>query len=51
MMHGATVAAAAFIAFALFATDCAASGPPAGTDPAPIRHRAAHSPSVSITRR
>ncbi|KKC10731.1 toxin co-regulated pilus biosynthesis Q family protein [Burkholderia pseudomallei MSHR1328] len=34
-MHGATVAAAAFIAFALFATDCAASGPPAGTDPAP----------------
>ncbi|ABN86082.1 toxin co-regulated pilus biosynthesis Q family protein [Burkholderia pseudomallei] len=35
MMHGATVAAAAFIAFALFATDCAASGPPAGTDPAP----------------
>ncbi|KOT07509.1 hypothetical protein DM56_122 [Burkholderia mallei] len=47
MMHGATVAAAAFIAFALFATDCAASGRP----PAPIRHRAAHSPSVSITRR
>lgn len=35
MMHGATVAAAAFIAFALFATDCAASGPPTGTDPAP----------------
>ncbi|KWE53788.1 pili assembly chaperone [Burkholderia ubonensis] len=35
MMHGATVAAAAFIALALFATDCAASGPPAGTDPAP----------------
>ncbi|KWN65302.1 toxin co-regulated pilus biosynthesis Q family protein [Burkholderia ubonensis] len=35
MMHGATVAAAAFIALALSATDCAASGPPAGTDPAP----------------
>ncbi|WP_063534630.1 toxin co-regulated pilus biosynthesis Q family protein [Burkholderia sp. MSMB1589WGS] len=34
MMHGATVAAAAFIAIALLATDCAASGPPAGTDPA-----------------
>lgn len=34
MMHGATVAAAAFIAIALFATECAASGPPAGTDPA-----------------
>ncbi|AOJ84192.1 pili assembly chaperone [Burkholderia savannae] len=34
MMHGATVAAAASIAIALFATDCAASGPPAGTDPA-----------------
>ncbi|TGB18450.1 pili assembly chaperone, partial [Burkholderia thailandensis] len=26
MMHGATVAAAAFIAIALFATECAASG-------------------------
>ncbi|KWE82936.1 pili assembly chaperone [Burkholderia ubonensis] len=35
MMHGATVAAAAFIALALSATDCAASGLPAGTDPAP----------------
>ncbi|MDY7802335.1 toxin co-regulated pilus biosynthesis Q family protein [Burkholderia stagnalis] len=35
MMHGATVAAAAFIAFALLATDCAASGTPAGTEPAP----------------
>ncbi|MDN7673701.1 toxin co-regulated pilus biosynthesis Q family protein [Burkholderia oklahomensis] len=35
MMHGATVAAAASIAIALLATDCAASGPPAGTDPAP----------------
>ncbi|AOK62778.1 toxin co-regulated pilus biosynthesis Q family protein [Burkholderia ubonensis] len=35
MMHGATVAAAAFIALALSATDCAASGPPVGTDPAP----------------
>ncbi|WGS47809.1 toxin co-regulated pilus biosynthesis Q family protein (plasmid) [Burkholderia sp. JSH-S8] len=35
MMHGATVAAAAFIAFALLATDCAASGMPAGTEPAP----------------
>ncbi|PCE32388.1 toxin co-regulated pilus biosynthesis Q family protein [Burkholderia ubonensis] len=35
MMHGATVAAAALVAIALFATDCAASGPPAGTDPAP----------------
>ncbi|KVA24570.1 toxin co-regulated pilus biosynthesis Q family protein [Burkholderia ubonensis] len=35
MMHGATVAAAAFIALALSATDCAASGPPVGSDPAP----------------
>ncbi|KVN90133.1 pili assembly chaperone [Burkholderia ubonensis] len=35
MMHGATVAAAAFIALAFSATDCAASGLPAGTDPAP----------------
>ncbi|KVT70182.1 pili assembly chaperone [Burkholderia ubonensis] len=35
MMHGATVAAAAFIALALSATDCAASGLPAGTDSAP----------------
>ncbi|RQR63100.1 pili assembly chaperone [Burkholderia sp. Bp9002] len=35
MMHGATVAAAAFIAFALLATDCAASGTPAGSEPAP----------------
>ncbi|MXN76837.1 pili assembly chaperone [Burkholderia sp. 4701] len=35
MMHGATVAAAAFIALALLATDCAASGTPAGTEPAP----------------
>ncbi|AOJ06545.1 toxin co-regulated pilus biosynthesis Q family protein [Burkholderia mayonis] len=35
MMHGATVAAAASIAIALLATDCAASGPPAGADPAP----------------
>ncbi|KWC70231.1 toxin co-regulated pilus biosynthesis Q family protein [Burkholderia ubonensis] len=47
MMHGATVAAAAFIALALSATDCAASGPPAGTDPArggPIAERFDHAP-------
>ncbi|QVN23746.1 toxin co-regulated pilus biosynthesis Q family protein [Burkholderia pyrrocinia] len=47
MMHGATVAAAAFIATALFATDCAASGPPAGTDPViggPFVERFDHAP-------
>ncbi|MBN3785014.1 MULTISPECIES: toxin co-regulated pilus biosynthesis Q family protein [Burkholderia] len=47
MMHGATVAATAFIATALFATDCAASGPPAGTDPAiggPFVERFDHAP-------
>ncbi len=47
MMHGATVAAAAFIAFALLQPIARRAVRP----PAPIRHRAAHSPSVSITRR